>query len=88
MLFVDTVDTKIKAVDTKHIITFLPITFLIFNGFSICNKFWKAETEGFPTIPSNTIYVDTVNTRQGSLMHSMLCMSTLSIQNTSSHFSL
>ena len=42
MLFVDTVDTKIKAcnafnaiyvdtVDTKHIHTFLPITFLIFN---------------------------------------------------------
>ena len=28
----------------------------------------------------NTIYVDTVNTRQGSLMHSMLSMSTLSIQ--------
>ena len=58
MLFVETVDTKIKAhnafnaiyvntVDTKHIHTFLPITFLIFNRFSICKKFWKAETEGF-----------------------------------------
>ena len=32
-----------------------------------------------------TIYVDTVDTRQGSLMHSMLSMSTLSIQNTSTH---
>ena len=63
MLFVDTVDTKIKAcnafnaiyvntVDTKHIHTFLPITFLIFNRFSIRKKFWKAETEGFSTIPS------------------------------------
>ena len=63
MLFVDTVDTKIKArnafnaiyvntVSTKHIHTFLPITFLIFNRFSICKKFWKAETEGFSTIPS------------------------------------
>ena len=66
-MFVDTVDTKIKAsnalnamfvetvdttVDTKHIHTFLPITFLIFNGFSIHKKFWKAETQGFSTIPS------------------------------------
>ena len=66
----------VEAVDTKHIHTFLPITFLIFNRFSICKKFWKAETEGFSTIPSNTIYVDTVGTRQGSLMHSMLCMLT------------
>ena len=42
IIFVNTVDTKIKAcnafnaiyvntVDTKHIHTFLPITFLIFN---------------------------------------------------------
>ena len=117
MLYVDTVDTK-------HIHTFLPITFLIFNRFSIRKKFWKAETVGFSntiyvdivdngisisyaflsitflrshpnsflcgfsTIPSNTIYVNTVDTRQGSLMHSMLCMSTLLIQNTSTHFSL
>ena len=64
----------------KHIHTFLPITFLIFNGFSICKKFWKAETQGFSTIPSNTIYFDTIDTRQGSLMHSMLSMLTLSIQ--------
>ena len=33
----------------------------------------------------NTIYVDTVDTGQGSLMHSMLSMLTLSIQNTSTH---
>ena len=63
MLFVNTVDTKIKArnvfnaiyvntVDIKHIHTFLPITFLIFNRFSIRKKFWKAETKGFSTIPS------------------------------------
>ena len=50
ILFVDTVDTKIKA----------------------CKAL-------------NAIYVDTVDTRQGSLMHSMLSMSTLSIQNTSTH---
>ena len=71
MLFVNAVDMKIKAcnafnaiyvntVDTKHIHTFLPITFLIFNRFSIQKMFWKAETQGFSTIPSNTIYVDTV----------------------------
>ena len=34
----------VDTVDTKHIHTFLPITFLIFNGFSIRKKFWKAET--------------------------------------------
>ena len=36
----------------------------------------------------NTIYVDTVDTGQGSLMHPMLSMLTLSIQNTSTHFCL
>ena len=70
----------VDTVKTKHIHTFLPITFLIFNEFSICKKFWKAETQGFSNIPSNTIYVDTLDTRQGSLMHSMLSMLTLSIQ--------
>ena len=30
----------------------LLITFLIFNGFAIRKKFWKAEDQGFPTIPS------------------------------------
>ena len=42
----------VDTVDTKHIHTYLPITFLIFNGFSIRKKFWKAETQGFSTIPS------------------------------------
>ena len=28
----------------KYTYTFLLITSLIFNGFSICKKFWKAET--------------------------------------------
>ena len=62
-LFVDTVDTKIKAcnafiaiyvntVNTKHIHTFVLITFLIFNRLSIRKKFWNAETEAFSTIPS------------------------------------
>ena len=42
----------VDTVDTKHIHTFLSITFLIFNRFSICKKFWKADTEDFSTIPS------------------------------------
>ena len=33
----------VDTVDTKHIHTFLLITFLIFNRFSIRKKFWKAE---------------------------------------------
>ena len=57
----------VKAANTKCIHTFLPITFLIFYQFSICKKFWKAETEGFLTIPSNNIYVDTVDTSYGIL---------------------
>ena len=76
-MFVDTVDTKIKVcnafnaiyvdtVDTKHIHTFLQITFLIFNGFSICKKFWKAETQGFSTIPS-ILYMSTLSTQHKDL---------------------
>ena len=34
----------------EHTHTFWLITSLILNGFSIRKKFWKAETEGFPTI--------------------------------------
>ena len=37
--------------------TFWLITSLILNGFSIRKKFWKAETESFPTIPSNSMFV-------------------------------
>ena len=81
ILFVDTVDMKIKAhnalnamfVETVNTLVFValkqhliqstmrcenstllcikwPLT-LIFNQFSIRKKFWKAETEGFSTIP-------------------------------------
>ena len=39
--------------------TFLLITFLIFNQFSIWLKFWNARTYGFSTIPSNPVYVET-----------------------------
>ena len=40
--------------------TFLLITFLIFNRFSICKKFWTAETKTFLKIPSNAMYVEGV----------------------------
>ena len=77
ILFVNTLDTKIKAckalnaiyvdtVDTKHIHTFLLITFLIFNGFSIRKKFWKAGTEGFSTIPS-ILYMSTLSIQDKDL---------------------
>ena len=42
----------------EHTHTFWLITSLILNGFSIRKKFWKAETYGFPTIPSNPMYVE------------------------------
>ena len=64
----------------NNIHTFLPHNFPNFQWIFNLQKFWKAETQDFSTIPSNTIYVDTVDTIQGSLMHSMLSMSTLSIQ--------
>ena len=62
-IYVDTVDTRegslmhsmlsMLTLSIQNTSTyFLPITFLIFNGFSIRKKFWKAETQGFPTIPS------------------------------------
>ena len=38
-----------------HVHLFLPITFLIFNKFSIRKKFWNAGNQGFPTILSNPI---------------------------------
>ena len=37
---------------------FLLITSLIFNGFSIRKKFWKAETQFFSTIASYFVYIE------------------------------
>ena len=51
---------KLHCVQNKLDSMFLPITFLIFNGFSIRKKFWNAENQGFPTIPPNPIYVEAV----------------------------
>ena len=93
ILFVDTVDTKIKAcnalnamfvetVDTtvkthSHIPAhnFLNIQ-RIFNP----QKVLESSDSGLFNLSINTIYVNTVDTRQGSLMHSMLSMLTLLIQ--------
>ena len=56
----------VDTVDTKHIYTFLPITFLIFNWFSIHKKFWKAGTEGFSTVPS-ILYMSILSTQDKNL---------------------
>ena len=59
----------VEAVDTKHIHTFLPITFLIFNRFSIRKKFWKyyicwhCRHKTRISNAFNAMYVDTVNTK-------------------------
>ena len=49
--------SKMSKVGKEHTHTFWLITSLILNGFSIQKKFWKAETEGFSTIPSYTVYI-------------------------------
>ena len=56
----------VHTVNTKHIHTFLPITFLIYNRFSIHKKFWKAETQGFSTIPL-ILYMSTLLTQDKDL---------------------
>ena len=50
----------------EHTHTFWLITSLILNGFSIRKKFWKAETESFPTIPSNPMYVEDIEDRSNT----------------------
>ena len=52
--------------ESKEALTVLFITSLIFNGFSIRKKFWKAETETFPTIPPNAMYVEACQRGQKS----------------------
>ena len=96
-MFVETVNTMVFVALTQHVIqstmrcensTLLCIKWplaLIFNQFSIRKKFWKAETEGFSTIPS-ILYMLILLIQDKYLMHSMLSMSTLLIQNTSTHF--
>ena len=50
--------SKMSKMGKEHTNTFWPITSLIINGFSIRKKFWKAETESFPTIQSDLMYVE------------------------------
>ena len=49
---------KMSKIGKEHIHTFLLVASLIFNGFSIRKKFWKAETQGFSTILLNLMYVE------------------------------
>ena len=50
--------SEMSKMGKEHTHTFWLITSLILNGFSIRKKFWKAETESFPTILSNLMYVE------------------------------
>ena len=50
--------SKMSKMGKEHTHTFWLIISLILNGFSIRKKFWKAETESFPTIPSNPLYIE------------------------------
>ena len=58
--------SKTSKMGKEHTHTFWLITSLILNGFSIRKKFWKAETESFPTIPSNFMYVEDVEDRSNT----------------------
>ena len=50
--------SKMSKMGKEHTDTFWLITSLIINGFSIRKKFWKAEIESFPSIPSDPMYVE------------------------------
>ena len=71
--------SKTSKMGKEHTHTFWLITSLILNGFSIRKKFWKAETESFPTIPSNSMYVEAMSKMskidQIHIRAVMLCMS-------------
>ena len=113
ILFVDTVDTKIKARKALHAIH---VDTVNTRQGSLCIQCYLCQHcryKTYPHIPAHNflniqwifnpqkvleswdselfnhtiyiIYLDTVDTRQGSLMHSMLSMSTLLIQNISTH---
>ena len=44
--------SKVSKMGKEHTHTFLLITYLLFDGFPIQKKFWKAET-----YPTNPVYV-------------------------------
>ena len=58
--------SKMSKIGREHTYTFLLITFLIFNGFSIRKKFWKAETQEL-FILSILKHVKNVEDRSSSL---------------------
>ena len=71
--------SKMSKVGKEHTQTFWLITSLILNGFSIQKKFWKAETEGFSTIPSNPMYVEACQRCQRLSSTSLTCFNIHSI---------
>ena len=93
IFFVDTVHTKIKACNALNAMFVETVDTTVkthphipaHNFLNIQQIFNPQKNSGLFNHASNTIHVDTVDTRQGSLMHSMLSMSTLLIQNTSTH---
>ena len=93
ILFVNTVDTKIKACNALNAMFVETVdttvkthphipahNFLNIQWIFDQQKVLESGDSGLFNHTINTIYVDTVNTRQGSLMHSMLSMLILSIQ--------
>ena len=60
--------TKMSEMRKEHAHIFFLITSSIFNGFSIWKKFWKAVTQGFSTISSNTVYIEDVEDRLSTPM--------------------
>ena len=58
--------SKMSKMGKEHTHTFWLITSLILNGFSIRKKFWKAETESFPTIPCMSKHVEDVEDRSNT----------------------
>ena len=109
ILFVNTVNMKIKAhnalntmfVETVNILVFVALTQHLIQSTMRCEKLYstlykvashfniqpifdpqkvlESWDQGIFNHAINTIYVNTLNTGQGSLMHSMLSMSTMLI---------
>ena len=59
--------SKMSKIQKEHTYTFLLITFLIFNRFSILKKFWKAESQSFSTILFLLKHVEDVKDRSSTL---------------------
>ena len=80
--------SKMSKMGKEHTHTFLLITSLIINGFSIRKKFWKAEL-GLSKQPSNTVilkHVKDVEDRSSLLKGYNACMSKTSKMRIHTHF--